>query len=85
MDRRQFLYQSALMPAAACVASGSAAGSPAAEGGGSTTLRDKFFGCIVGLHVGSALKGPCEGWAWPDIQAKGSRNNNLDKGRRELS
>lgn len=70
MDRRQFLYHSALMPAAACVASSSAAGSPAAEGGGSITLRDKFFGCIAGLHVGSALKGPCEGWAWPDIQAK---------------
>lgn len=71
MDRRQFLYNTALMPAAAYAASDSATASPAAEaGGGSISLREKFFGCIAGLHVGSALKGPCEGWAWQDIQAK---------------
>jgi hypothetical protein len=71
MDRRRFLYHTALLPAAACAASSSAEASAAAEGnGGNITLREKFFGCIAGLHVGSALKGPCEGWAWQDIQAK---------------
>jgi ADP-ribosylglycohydrolase len=71
MDRRQFLHQTALMPAAAYAASSSAAASPAGQGGGgNVSLREKFFGCIAGLHVGSALKGPCEGWAWQDIQAK---------------
>jgi ADP-ribosylglycohydrolase len=71
MDRRQFLHQTALMPAAACAASSWAAAPPAGQGGGgNVSLREKFFGCIAGLHVGSALKGPCEGWAWQDIQAK---------------
>ena len=71
MDRRQFLNQAALMPAAAYAASGPDKPSPAATPDGDTvSLRDKFFGCIAGLHVGSALKGPCEGWAWQDIQAK---------------
>ena len=71
MDRRQFLRRNTLMPAAAYAASRSAAASPAGQGGGGNVgLREKFFGCIAGLHVGSALKGPCEGWAWQDIQAK---------------
>ena len=71
MDRRRFLHQTALMPAAAYAASSSATASPAGQGGGGNVgLREKFFGCIAGLHVGSALKGPCEGWAWQDIQAK---------------
>ena len=71
MDRRQFLHQTALMPAAAYAASSSAEASPAGQGGGgNVSLREKLFGCIAGLHVGSALKGPGEGMAWPDIQAK---------------
>jgi ADP-ribosylglycohydrolase len=71
MDRRQFLHQTALVPAAAYAASSSAAGSPNGQGAGSqVSLREKFFGCIAGAHVGSAIKGPCEGWDWQDIQAK---------------
>lgn len=71
MDRRDFLHRTAFMPVAAYAASNSGAASPAGPaGGGSVTLREKIFGCIAGLHVGSALKGPCEGWAWQDIQAK---------------
>jgi ADP-ribosylglycohydrolase len=71
MDRRQFLYQSALIPAAAYAASSSATESSGGQGGGNhVSLREKFFGCIAGAHVGSALKGPCEGWDWQDIQAK---------------
>jgi ADP-ribosylglycohydrolase len=71
MDRRRFLYQTALLPAAACAVSSSGEASPDAEGGvGTVSLREKFFGCIAGLYVGSALKGPCEGWPWQNIQAK---------------
>ena len=67
MDRREFLCQTTMLSAAAGAAYGAAAGT---EGAGQVSLRDKFFGCIAGLHVGSALKGPCEGWVWQDIQAK---------------
>ena len=29
---------------------------------GQPKLRDKFFGCVVGCHVGSAMAAPVEGW-----------------------
>ena len=70
MDRRQFLHQTAIMPAAAYAVSSSAAAPPEGQGGDGISLREKFFGCIAGAHVGSALKGPCEGWDWQDIQQK---------------
>jgi len=28
----------------------------------SVTLRDKFYGCICGAHIGSAMGAPVEGW-----------------------
>ncbi len=31
-------------------------------------LRDKFFGCILGVHVGSAMGAPVEGWPYQRIQ-----------------
>ena len=34
------------------------------------TLRDKFFGCISGVHIGSAMAAPVEGWTWQRIQAE---------------
>jgi hypothetical protein len=71
VDRRRFLTNGVMLPAAAFAVSSSAAASPDGQAGsGSVSLREKFFGCIAGLHVGSVLKGPCEGWAWQDIQAK---------------
>ncbi|HYW44636.1 MAG TPA: ADP-ribosylglycohydrolase family protein [Bryobacteraceae bacterium] len=71
MDRRQFLHRS-ILPVVACAAPGSAMPSldESAEGVGQVGLKDKFFGCIAGCHVGSALKGPCEGWTWQDCEAK---------------
>ena len=33
------------------------------------TLRDKFYGCICGVHIGSAMAAPVEGWPWQRIQA----------------
>lgn len=32
------------------------------------SLRDKFFGCITGVHLGSAMAAPVEGWPWKRIQ-----------------
>jgi len=34
------------------------------------TLRDKFYGCIAGVHIGSAMAAPVEGWTWQRIQAE---------------
>ena len=34
------------------------------------TLRDQFFGCIAGVHIGSAMAAPVEGWPWQRIQAE---------------
>jgi len=32
------------------------------------SLRDKFFGCIVGCHIGSAMGAPVEGNSWSRIE-----------------
>src|ERR1017187_1079514 len=80
MDRRQFLHNTVLLPAASYVASQSAGASPGGPAGADTVgLREKFFGCIAGCHVGSALKGPCEGWFWQDVEAKFGTINGLDR------
>jgi ADP-ribosylglycohydrolase len=47
------------------------AGSPAEEKkstAGAVPLREKFFGCIVGCHIGSAMGAPVEGWPWEKIE-----------------
>lgn len=33
-------------------------------------LRDKFYGCIAGAHVGSAMGAAVEGWSYQEIEAK---------------
>jgi ADP-ribosylglycohydrolase len=33
-----------------------------------TNLQDKFFGCIAGVHVGSAMAAPVEGWTYRRIE-----------------
>jgi ADP-ribosylglycohydrolase len=35
---------------------------------GAVPLREKFFGCIVACHVGSAMAAPVEGWSWDRIE-----------------
>jgi ADP-ribosylglycohydrolase len=71
MDRRQFLNQS-ILPLVASATPGLATASvdEQAGGPGQVGLKEKFLGCIAGCHVGSALKGPCEGWTWQDCEAK---------------
>jgi ADP-ribosylglycohydrolase len=34
----------------------------------SVSLREKFFGCIAGCHIGSAMGAPVEGWPWERIE-----------------
>ncbi|MCL5282794.1 MAG: ADP-ribosylglycohydrolase family protein [Planctomycetes bacterium] len=35
---------------------------------GAIPLREKFFGCIAGCHIGSAMGAPVEGWAYERIE-----------------
>ena len=35
-----------------------------------TTLRDKFYGCICGAHIGSAMGAAVEGWSYARIEEK---------------
>jgi ADP-ribosylglycohydrolase len=39
-----------------------------AAAGGRLSLREKFFGCICGAHIGSAMGAPCENWSYDRIQ-----------------
>ena len=36
----------------------------------SITLKDKFYGCICGCHIGSAMGAAVEGMFWPEIEEK---------------
>ncbi|MDD3867243.1 MAG: ADP-ribosylglycohydrolase family protein, partial [Eubacteriales bacterium] len=33
-------------------------------------LQDKFYGCIAGVHIGSAMGAAVEGWTWQKIEAE---------------
>lgn len=52
-------------------AAAAAAGSALAQGAGEpVSLREKFFGCIAGCHIGSAMAAPVEGWPYQRIEEK---------------
>jgi ADP-ribosylglycohydrolase len=55
MNRRTLL-RSSVLPAL------SAAASP------DVPLREKFFGCIAAVHIGSSMGATVEGWPWPRIE-----------------
>ncbi len=57
-NRRTFL-KTASLPAAA---PGMRSAAPR------VSLREKFFGCIAGCHIGSAMAAPVEGWPWERIE-----------------
>ncbi len=59
MDRRDFLRNSSLAAAAPAM--------PAAQG---VSLRDKFFGCIAGCHIGSSMGASVEGWPFERIEER---------------
>ncbi len=50
--------------------SGLALGAAAGAAASSVSLREKFFGCVAGVQIGSAMGAPVEGWTWQQIEAK---------------
>jgi ADP-ribosylglycohydrolase len=68
--RRSFLGGSLAAVAAVSTGSGRAAEPSAARGAstGAVPLREKFFGCIAGCHIGSSMGAPVEGWPYERIE-----------------
>lgn len=70
MARRSFL--AGTMAAAAAVSASRGLGAESAKevkaNAGGVSLRDKFFGCIAGCHIGSAMGAPVEGWPYERIE-----------------
>jgi len=69
LNRRGFIARGA-MALAAAEQSAPYTSQGMAQAAGKVSLRDKFFGCIVGCHVGSAMGAPCEGWSYERIEEK---------------
>ncbi len=72
ISRRSFLKGSALAGVIAAMgpnAPATAQGEPAPRED-SVSLREKFFGCIAGCHIGSAMGAAVEGWSWENIEKK---------------
>jgi ADP-ribosylglycohydrolase len=58
--RRSLLRAAAALPAVSAVG--------AAPPAGNLPLREKFFGCIAGCHIGSSMGAVVEGWPWERIE-----------------
>jgi ADP-ribosylglycohydrolase len=69
-ERRSFLQ--AALAAAGVMAAGRGGAAQGADekraGAGGVSLREKFFGCIAGCHIGSAMGAPVEGWPYERIE-----------------
>ena len=81
MDRRLFL-KSTLTAASAVTLSGSpclAKEQQKIKEDNPTPVspREKFFGCIAGCHIGSAMGAAVEGWNWEKIEREYSTLNKL--------
>jgi len=48
---------------------GATRGKPAAAST-AVSLREKFFGCIAGCHIGSSMGAAVEGWSWENVEKK---------------
>ena len=72
ISRRHFLKGSAAAVMAAGIAQSPREGSSSESTivGEGVSVREKFFGCIAGCHIGSAMGAPVEGWSWQDIESK---------------
>ena len=68
--RRSFLKGTLAAAAAAAAPRAFAAEKPKEKksGAGPVSLREKFFGCIAGCHIGSAMGAPLEGHSWESIE-----------------
>jgi ADP-ribosylglycohydrolase len=73
MARRSFLAGTVAAAAMTSVRGSFANDRPAR---GAVDLREKFFGCIAGCHIGSAMGAPVEGWPWEKIERE---HGTLDK------
>jgi len=77
VNRRSFLGGGIALASAAGIGAGAAAGQEArTTAGNAVGLRDKFFGCIAGCHIGSSMGAVVEGWSWQRIQ---ETHGTLDK------
>jgi len=68
---RRGLLQGGLLAMAAAAARKVAAAEAEPAGGAkpeSVGLREKFFGCIAGCHVGSSMGAAVEGWPWQRVE-----------------
>ncbi len=69
ISRRAALKTGAFAVLGTALAPGRAAElAPGSSPPGLPSLRDKFLGCIAGVHIGSAMAAPVEGWPWKKIQ-----------------
>ena len=70
MSRRTALKQGVLATLGAGALPGWPAATPAQteSSPGAVHLREKFFGCIAGCHIGSAMGAAVEGWPYERIQ-----------------
>jgi ADP-ribosylglycohydrolase len=70
MGRRAFLQAAVATAGAVSVGRGSAAqgANEKQTNTGGVSLREKFFGCIAGCHIGSAMGAPVEGWPYERIE-----------------
>lgn len=70
MGRRSFLKTTLAITAAASGRGAFAAEKPQEKkpNAGPVSLREKFFGCIAGCHIGSSMGAPVEGRSWENIE-----------------
>jgi ADP-ribosylglycohydrolase len=68
IDRRTVLQAGLAAALGTGVAAGTRTGEAVAAIGGPPLLRDKFFGCLAGVYVGSAMGAAVEGWAWERVE-----------------
>ena len=68
IDRRAILQAGLAAALGTGVAAGTRTGEAVAAIGGPPLLRDKFFGCLAGVYVGSAMGAAVEGWAWERVE-----------------
>ncbi len=70
MDRRTLLKRGMMAASATAAASFSPVEAKQRQKDPSemVNLREKFFGCIAGCHIGSSMGAAVEGWSWERIQ-----------------
>ena len=71
VGRRTFLKGAVALAAAATVTETFAADKQKEDkkpDTGSVSLREKFYGCIAGCHIGSAMGAPVESWPYEKIE-----------------